>query len=1004
MDPRRIRLALSCLASIGLLSLSSCDNPSCVFGPGNCTGGGGGGSAGVGAATPSAGSWILDGAPELLEAFPSGNDVHPESVLVLEFDESLSEASLSGAFELIDQVFLQPVQLSEAALVGDGRVVILVPRSPLMEGSGYELRLAEMAEVKDLTGQVLADSQGALTTFTVPLQSAEEPVIVTTYPRDAASGQSDLGEVVVVFDRAMDAATFGQDSWIVTVDDAEPSPDPNPEVLTIDGSQGRSTVPQVWSWSSEDSDDQRVSLTPTGGGGSFVLELSPQAFPLLAEDGGTLAETALAFELAELPVPLAVRKHPLTEPEDAIGLANINGATPLLEIELRAPAQVGDRFSILLFGNGPAIDDPLISLVRTVEVAVEGSLIEVLPADLDLLDATTANGAVLADGDIDIAVRHERVSSTTPVMLVDADPARAGVQSLIFDVTPPEITGLGADGSLPDFFRSELAGVVLTGSASEEIRSAIVSLTDLGFDNGADPGVASSTESGLFVTQPVLDATGNGLGIVDAPTAFSLEVFDRALNPTSAPFLGTFTQVAGVGPDAVMSGDPIRVHVYDAISLEPLAGVLVTTDQESGGSVTRIQVATTNASGNALVDSARLGTTVLSVGLEDYDLFTFHGIQSDRVQIPLTPSVTPATRTIGDVLALLPDADVQDVVGQVGDSRVLPEGARLFGVDACSPNPEDTELRCAFGPEVIRAGALGAQSFLAADFDVTFATFTAAAFLDAFALDLPRAPLTGGATESADILLETRLSDLSPAEQAAAALEHVLNEPARVLPDGFGVVSGDPVITIEGLSPGVPGSIPVGLGLPFPAMAGSWDVLSAYAGAARGGADEQNWGSLVSAGTLEPDLFLRAELIDENGARVGRRVRFSTTSGTLDPPDLPVLRLPGANSGAPPYDLSIDNVIEDADSTLGSGLYRALLTDSEGRRWTLWRVDVADGAPEISIHVPQLDLTGLADGTISVQLSAWTWEDFDPEAFLWSEVARQHDLFAHTAVVTYSQP
>jgi hypothetical protein len=37
-------------------------------------------------------------------------------------------------------------------------------------------------------------------------------------------------------------------------------------------------------------------------------------------------------------------------------------------------------------------------------------------------------------------------------------------------------------------------------------------------------------------------------------------------------------------------------------------------------------------------------------------------------------------------------------------------------------------------------------------------------------------------------------------------------------------------------------------------------------------------------------------------------------------------------------------------------------------------------------------------------VSSWTWPDFDPVAFFWSDVARRHDRFAHDVGVTFTQP
>ncbi len=998
--PLRASLRLATVL-VPLLSLSSCDNYACVFGPGNCTGsGGGGGGTTQAASSPSVGSWIVDGPPGFVDYAPRGSRAHPETVVTLEFNESLAASSLQDSFELFDAIFSVSIPLiNPPPLVGDGRVVVLVPLISLTPDRSYLIRMRDTAHVTDLTGLSLArPSDGNFGNFVVPEEPPEDPTVISSWPPPNSVDQSDVGEIVVFFSRKMTPSSFGPASWVVNVDGVPPANDPNPVPLLITGGQVAITVPQVWRWRSIDAAGEPVSL---GAGGEVELALSPENAPLTADTGGTLEPTTIAYTLAPIAVPVAVRKHPLSAPVDAIGEPNLSGALPVLEVELAEAAEVGDVLSLWIFGNGPVQGDPLQALLRTISTTEAATLIEILPAELDLLSSSLPVTGRLANGDLSIAVRHERGGVATAVQVVDGDPVAEGHQLLLFDVTAPVLEGLGAEGSALDVYQSSQRGVVLSGRASESIRRAEVRLPNLGFDNGTEPGTASSDADGFFIARPVVDATGEPLGIVEGNIAFSMQIYDQALNPAAIPATGTFRQLGALGPGALVPGDPIAVHVFDAVTLQPLAGALVLSQRESG-TVTTLGSQHSNAAGDATVPSPLSGRSVITVALDGHDIVTFHGVRAQRIQIPLMTSFAPA-RTVGSIRAKLPAADISTFTNYLGDSRLDPAANHLLAVGMCTPDPITFTLDCPFGPLIVRPGLVGAQSFLGADYDITFGTFSAAGFLKGFALRLPLRPLDGGEVDTGLYQLEDLLAALPSAEQAVALDPHVLNEPPRVHPDGFGTVDGGPILTIEGISPGVPGAVPVGLGAAFDLAQGSWSILGAYAGAARGGDDPLVHGSLVVRGTLEPDLFLRAELLDEDANRAGRRPRFSQTTGILDAPDLPLLRSPSGASVAPPFDLVFDQVILDTDSASTSGLYRATLTDSAGRHWFLWRTDELDGDDTLTMHVPDLGPDGLSNGLMSGQLSAWTWPDFDPTAFLWSDIEREYDLFAHAVPVTFTQ-
>ena len=100
-------------------------------------------------------------------------------------------------------------------LVGDGRVVVLLPLSPFMEGTTYQVLFAEGQEITDLNGQLMQDpSDGVLLEIFVDSSSVvDEPRLIYSYPSDGSINNPDTAEIVVGFDRKMDDSTIDTDSF-----------------------------------------------------------------------------------------------------------------------------------------------------------------------------------------------------------------------------------------------------------------------------------------------------------------------------------------------------------------------------------------------------------------------------------------------------------------------------------------------------------------------------------------------------------------------------------------------------------------------------------------------------------------------------------------------------------------------------------------------------------------------------------------------------------------------
>ena len=164
----------------------------------------------------------------------------------------------------------------------------------------------------------------------------------------------------------------------------------------------------------------------------------------------------------------------------------------------------------------------------------------------------------------------------------------------------------------------------------------------------------------------------------------------------------------------------------------------------------------------------------------------------------------------------------------------------------------------------------------------------------------------------------------------------------------------------------------------------------------------------MTDGTIEPDLFLRAEVLADDGARGIDRPRLSTTNNTLEPPDPPVFgAVPIAlNPAAAAYDVAFVDVLPDSRGQ--AGLHRVTLIDVAGRRWTTWRIDDPDAlGPETIAHFPVGgvgDPFPLAAGPLTATVSSWSWTAFDPTLFLWTDVDREFERAAHSATNSLTLP
>jgi hypothetical protein len=396
--------------------------------------------------------------------------------------------------------------------------------------------------------------------------------------------------------------------------------------------------------------------------------------------------------------------------------------------------------------------------------------------------------------------------------------------------------------------------------------------------------------------------------------------------------------------------------------------------------------------------------TIVTVIATGYDVFTFDGVPTTRLGVPMTlASVANATAS-GTVST--PAGTLSTIEKHVADSRVPEIGGELLGVGTCGDDPVGEGSSCPFGPGAIRANRLGAQAALAVIVPASPLQFAPASFLKGYQPSLPLAPAVAPTPSTNTIAFATTLDDPAldpselPVDGAPSTTLTLVNYPI------LDPLRPDPFIAIESKTPGIPGSLTVGLGVAYAAVPPTldWTVRAAYAGAAEpiDAPPLHVLGRLAKQGTVEAPLMLRAEVGDPDGNTGGVRMRLPFTSAMLIPLAAAQFTAVGRNPGLLADDLSFGDVLPDAAGE--PGIYRVTLTDSAGLRWTIYRVDPPDSAgTDVTVHLPFSGLGNswpLAPGATQCQISTYAWPGFDAASFLWTDIEREHDLYSHSAPTT----
>jgi hypothetical protein len=1005
-------LALALAASA---LLTACDNPACVFG-GTCsgTGTGGGGIVGNTATVPGDHNWLSSAGPTVTNFLPTGNSISKDTPIVVVFSESMAASTLTtGTLRVLpDSGTAIPVVTFPPTLVGDGRVLIVVPVQALTLGTAYHLEYVADSVVTDLQGtEILQPSDRVIGRFTVATTNPATAKVLMTFPFDNATNQSTTGEYDVVFDRKINPATMNVDAFAVTVGGVTPANNPIPQPMTITVSGLPSVETRVWRYRSLESSGAATEF-PTST--AVSLTLSPTGHKILASDASAVPATTVDYTTAAFAAPTTVEI--VSTPTDAIGIDNLTAVNPLQVGLQLIGAQANDKLGIFVFGKSTVVPTPPAQPVevalyrerRLGDIASFDALLQTVTIgepELDIASSTSPVTGRVADGSLSIGVILKRGTVSSPIRMLDTDTTEAGLQAALLDTVRPTLLGFGTSGTNTSTLRGDLRDLTVLGRASEQLSIAEVSTT-LG-NNGALAPVVASDTTGLFVAQPI------ALGVIDPalmPVAFTLTIYDHAMNRAVATSDGTFTQLGVAGPGSALPGNPtVDVEVFDARTLAPISGAKVFTHEDVAGAFSLLGNGLTSAAGAVSLTAGATGETLVTVDAANYDLFTFHGVPNSRISIPLTRSGTVDAQVQG-VLSTT-STDLPQFDRFVADNRSPESDEPEVAVQTCTISQSTATFQCGFGPLSARPGFFGAQSFVGVETPLSAFSFTAPGFLRAYALQMPLAALTPGQNSTVNLTVNSMLDDPGVDQE-----ERALDGPLAVLNattlNGVDLNDLDqaPRVEIQAIARGFHGAVLAGFGAALDGQgspASLWAVRSAIPGAAdptSGKYPGDVQGQLVTDGTIESDLFLRCELRDNSGNRAGRRPRFSVAGSVVAPLSVPLVSSPAASSTTPgpEYDVVFDNVLLGGGQ---DGLYRVTLLSDSGRAWTLYRFTAAAGATH-SVHTPDILSAGgtpLPAGVVSCSAAAFAWPTFDRTLFAFTDIEREQDLFAESASFDFSQ-
>ncbi len=918
-----------------------------------------------------------DGRPKVRATFPSGGGWPAGVPIVVEFSESINEATIvpstptgtDGRVVLRVSGTTQPLPCQYSFLAG-GRLLVMRPITELSNAGVPTYEVVMLPGGRDADGLrfTVPEAGNVLASFQVNQDASfTDGRILTTYPRDNARDATRETGYWVVFDRLANANS------ITTT---------NLRVRPRGGSPVAGTISQPLSALGV-ADPRVVKFTPSSVlDATTTYEFVVDATITFGADGELDFKGRTPFAVFETIAPAAPTTVAIGNATSGfpnkVNRANVSTVT--LQVTTPADTQVGDRVRARIYGGnaGTTATGDLVFVEGTGEATVAGS-------QTITVDFAGKLGSLSApkfdDGSLSIVAQTLRGSQQSGYKQNDSSAAPS------FDITPPTLLRAGPPAS-PDGadILTDQESLAFSGRASEPVAAA--TLTD-----GVNPAAElfAAGDDGVFLVKPIT------LGRLTAPRNYTLTLTDRAGNLAAAAATGRILQRGLL--TGTIAGD-LTVEVVDKTTLLPIANAVVVVDPGVPVRPASGQLVSppTGASGRATFSGLGASQHTITVLRAGFHLTTVYATTASFVSIALRPiTAANATSTLGGTVAFASGTGSTAVLG----CSSFDDGAQI-----------DIRTTTAAPATIPNTNLIPNRPVIVTAFGGTFEPTTAPTFTSqgipmlGTALAVPTAPLPplSPATAGGQTAVTIPMVPIVPGDGTLAGTipnSYSVDFASATGLDTGNLVGGVPTVRV--LAPMLGFSSQVLFGVGFAASAGG----SAFTVTA-------NF-SFPAFDRFEPyivgDAGVIATTAVDTGGRISRhRAALIGQTGSVVSPffalAIPVVGTPsGPSTGSP--SVAIDDVL-DRTGGPGAAVFELVAEDGNGRRWILFGADTDVAGGQDTIQFPDLSgvgVAGLLAGSWVVRAEARVvalQNGANSGDFVFAERFRGETLYARSAPVTFT--
>lgn len=966
----RIRTAL--LLSALLLCIVGCDNVGRAFDP----------ELDEGDPNPTPGESTIqvvpiggdsrDGRPKVRAAFPADGGWPTTVPIVIEFSETINEASLApttptgtDARVILRVVGTTQVLPCQYDFVAGGRVLVMRPVTELSNAGTPSYEVVMLPDGRDADGlrfSITDDAGLVLTTFQVNQDvSFTDGRILTTYPRDNSREAARETAYYVFFDRPANADSIDETNLRLR---SRGGPD-----LTGLREPPLNLVTE---------DDLRVvRFTPADVlAGSTLHELVVDETITFGADGVLDFRGRTPFATFETIGPAAPTVIALGNPiagfPNKVNRTNIGGVT--LQVTTPDDAVAGDRLRARIYGGNAATTavGDLVFVEGTAEVPANGS-------QAVTIDFTGKLGNLgspkFDDGSLAFAVQTLRGSQQSGFAQNDAADAP------LFDITLPTLVRAGPPASADGVdILTDQESLAFFGRASEAIGAA--TLVD-----GVNPEASlfASADDGRFSMEPLF------LGRYSAGEnrIYSLTLTDRAGNLAAATATGRIVQ-RGVKSGTLTN--ELVVEVFDTTTLLPIANARVLVDPGVPALPPVGQlVATTGNDGRATFSSLTAGPHTVTVVRAGFHLMTLYASTAAFVSLPLRPLASATSTLTGSTLftqapgtTVLVGSTAFDDPAQLG-VRTTNAAPTAIPVTALVPNRPFflTAFGSVFEPTTVPTFTLQAVQPIGVDLTnlTTVPPVQPAAAAGQVTTTLALLPAAGG--------LGSLIGGFTVDFATASGI------------DFANLVGGRPTVRVLASLQGFGGQLLAGVGVATASTGSAYSVNANFSSPA-----------FLALDPFDPQPWIATEVRDTSGRISRHRVRLSEQLGVVDPAfgpalAIPVITSPSGASAAPA--VTFDDVLDPAAPVVdGLAVHEVIAEDAAGRRWTVLvsDTDAVGGLETVQFpSVAATGLPGLATGSWNVVVEGRLFDSLSgatAEQFVLAERRRSELHYSRSASVAFT--